>query len=63
MPKLKTHKGMSKAIKKRNSGTTKIGHPGQRHNTGLRSTSSNRKGRKASTVSKADLRRLKNVKY
>lgn len=63
MPKLKTHKGIAKTTNVRPGGTVTIGHPGHRHNTGLRSTSNNRKGRKASIMSHADLKRIKNVKF
>ncbi|MDD3392133.1 MAG: 50S ribosomal protein L35 [Bacilli bacterium] len=61
MPKLKTHKGTSKVAKVRPGGTIKIGKPGQRHNTGKKNAASNRVGRKGSTMSKADMNRLKNV--
>lgn len=60
MPKIKTHKGTAKAIKKRKN-DIKIGRPGSRHNTGYKPTSANRKNRKGSNLSKADQNRLKNV--
>ena len=59
MPKLKTHKGTSKVVKK----NVKIGHPGTRHNTGKKNAASNRSGRKASYLSKSDANRLKNVQF
>ena len=59
MPKLKSHKGTQKVI----SSNGKIGHPGTRHNTGKKNAASNRSGRKASYVSKADANRLKKVQY
>ena len=34
MPKQKSHGGISKKIKVRNSGSTKIGHVGANHNSG-----------------------------
>lgn len=61
MPKLKTHKGTSKKLNVRNSGSIKIGHPSQRHNTGKKNASSNRKGRTASTLNKSDYKRLKSI--
>ena len=60
MPKLKTHKGSSKVFKKRKN-DYKIGRPGSRHNTGSKSTNLNRKNRKGSQLSKADMNRLKNL--
>lgn len=61
MPKMKTHKGTSKKIKIRNSGSTKIGHPSSRHNTGKKNASANRQKRVKSTLSKADERRIKSL--
>ena len=61
MPKLKTHKGMKKVLNVRKSGTITIGHPGTRHNTGKKNAASNRCGRSASLLSKADYNRLKDV--
>ena len=63
MPKLKTHKGTKKVLNVRNSGSIKIGHPGMRHNTGKKNTASNRSGRTASTLSKADANRFKKVQF
>lgn len=60
MPKLKTHKGSKKVFKKRKN-DYKIGHPGSRHNTGYKSRKVNRKKRSASSLSKADKNRLKNI--
>lgn len=61
MGKLKTHKGMKKVLNIRKSGTITIGHPGTRHNTGSKSASFNRKGRKQNGLSKADQNRFKNI--
>ncbi len=62
MPKIKTHKGTKKVlIEIKND--IKIGHPGQRHNTGKKNAASNRCGRSASTLSKADANRFKKVQY
>ncbi len=60
MPKIKTHKGTKKVLIERKN-DFKIGHPGQRHNTGKKNAASNRCGRTASSLSKADANRLKNV--
>ena len=60
MPKIKTHKGTAKVLYKRKN-DVKIGHPGTRHNTGKKNAASNRCGRKASELSKADANRLKKV--
>ncbi len=57
----RTHKGTAKVCKARPGGTIKIGHPGTRHNTGKKNTASNRSGRTASMLSKADYNRLKDV--
>jgi len=61
MGKLKTHKGTKKVLNVRKSGTVTIGHPGSRHNTGSKNASFNRGMRKASALSNADARRLKNI--
>ena len=60
MPKQKTHKGTAKVVIKRKN-DVKIGHPGTRHNTGKKNTASNRAGRTASSMSKADMNRLKDI--
>ena len=61
MTKIKKHSGLSKVLKVRKSGTVTIGHPGSRHNTGSKNASFNRGMRKASALSNADARRLKNI--
>lgn len=63
MPKLKTHKGTKKVLNVRDGGSVSIGHPGTRHNTGKKNAASNRCGRKASSLSKADANRFKKVNY
>ena len=60
MPKLKTHKGTAKVVSVRKN-DVKVGHPGTRHNTGKKNSASNRCGRASSSMSKADMNRLKNV--
>ena len=62
MPKLKTHKGTAKVVSKRKN-DIKIGHPGTRHNTGKKNSASNRAGRTASSLSKADANRFKKVQF
>ena len=62
MPKIKTHKGTAKVFNKRKN-DIKIGHPGTRHNTGKKNTASNRAGRCASSLSKADANRFKKVQF
>ena len=61
--KIKTHKGLSKVLNVRDSGSIKIGHPGTRHNTGKKNAASNRCGRTASSLSKADANRFKKVQF
>lgn len=61
MPKMKTHKGTAKVCKVRPGGTVKIGKPGTRHNTGKKNAASNRRGRKGSLLSKADMSRIKDL--
>lgn len=60
MPKLKTHKGMSKVFKARKN-DYKIGTPGSRHNTGKKNAASNRKSRSGSKLSKTDYKRVKDL--
>ena len=59
--KMKTHKKLAKILKVRPGGSIKIGHPGTRHNLGDKSTNTNRKRRKGSSLSKADYNRAKNL--
>lgn len=61
MPKMKTHKGTKKVVRQRPGGTIAIGRPGSRHNTGKKTTDSNRKKRAGSLLSKADERRIKSL--
>ncbi len=60
MPKIKTHKGTAKVMNKRKN-DIKIGRVGKRHNTGKKSAKVNRKTRYGNTVSKADMKRIKNL--
>ncbi len=61
MPKMKTHKGLSKVAKVRPGGTVKIGKAGGRHKTGKKNTAYNRDIRKGSLLSKADHNRVKDL--
>lgn len=61
MPKMKTHKGLSKVAKVRPGGTIKIGKPGSRHNTGKHDAASNRDNRMGSQMSQADKNRFKKL--
>ena len=61
MPKMKSHGGISKKIRVRNSGSTKIWHVGANHNTGKKSTDFNRKSRKGSVLSSGDAKRNKGL--
>jgi len=63
MPKIKTHKGMSKVFKVHKSGLVEMGRPGSRHNTGKKNSDINRKNRKGSALSDSDKKRLETVKY
>ena len=59
--KLKSHKGTQEVLNVRDGGSIKIGHPGTRHNTGKKNSASNRSGRQASELNKADANRFKKV--
>lgn len=61
MPKMKTHKGLSKVAKVRPGGTVKIGKAGGRHNTGKKNSAANRNVRKGSLMSTGDMKRLKDI--
>ena len=60
MPKIKTHKGTAKVVRKRKNDVV-IGKPGSRHNTGSKSANFNRKGRDRAGLSQADQNRFKNI--
>ena len=62
MPKIKSHKGTQKVLNQRKN-DVKIGHPGTRHNTGKKNAASNRCGRKAAELNKADANRFKKVQF
>lgn len=59
--KLKTHKGISKVAKVRNSGTIKIGVSANNHNTGKQSAAKRRNKRKGNALSQSDYKRVKAI--
>lgn len=60
MGKLKTHKGLKKALNVRQSGSITVGHPGGRHNTGKKNAKFNRKKRKPAELNSSMAKKLKN---
>ncbi|MFG6116476.1 large subunit ribosomal protein L35 [Thalassobacillus cyri] len=58
MPKMKTHKGSQKRFKKTGSGKVKRSHAFTSHLFANKSTKQKRKLRKATLVSKGDLKRI-----
>ncbi len=61
MPKMKTHKGLSKVLKVKSGGTIKITKAGGRHKTGKKNTAYNRRIRKGSLLSETDYKRIKDM--
>ena len=61
MQKMKSHGGISKNIKVRKSGSNKIGHVEDKHNSGKKATDFNRKARKGSVLSTGDAKRYKGL--
>jgi len=61
MGKQKSHGGISKKIRVRNSGSAKIGHVGANHNSGKKPTDFNRKARKGSVLSSGDAKRYRGL--
>ncbi len=61
MGKQKSHGGITKKIKVRASGSTKIGHVGANHNSGKKGTDFNRKSRKGSVLSSGDAKRYRGL--
>lgn len=59
--KMKTHKGTKKVLNIRKSGTISIPKQGTLHNTGKRTTKTNRQKRNQSGISKADYSRIKDL--
>jgi large subunit ribosomal protein L35 len=63
MPKLKTHKAMSKKLHVKQSGVISIGKAGGNHKTGKNASKISRRLRKGSLLSKSDSKRLKTVVF
>ena len=59
--KMKTHKGTKKVLNIRKSGTISIPKQGTLHNTGKRTTKTNRQKRNQTALSKADYSRIKDL--
>ena len=59
--KMKTHKGMKKVFKVRKSGSITMSHQGVLHNTGKRTSKTNRQKRNASELHKSDYKRIKDL--
>ena len=61
MPKMKTKRGLAKRIHVNGSGYIKTKVQGYNHNSHSKTHKRIRQGRKASTISRADQRRLKRL--
>ncbi|MEW9500635.1 50S ribosomal protein L35 [Jeotgalibacillus marinus] len=61
MPKMKTHRGLAKRVKKTGSGKLKRSSAYTSHLFANKSTKAKRKLRKGSTVSASDYKRIKNM--
>lgn len=59
MPKMKTHKGLAKRVKKTGSGKLKRSHAYTSHRFHGKTTKQKRHLRKSATVSKSDYKRIK----
>jgi len=59
MPKMRTHSGTKKRVKKTASGKVKVSHAFRGHLLSAKSTSAKRSHRKANFISKSDLKRIK----
>ena len=59
--KMKTHKGTKKVLNVRKSGSIAISKQGQLHNTGKRSSKTNRQKRNQSELHKSDYKRIKDL--
>lgn len=58
MPKLKTHRGAAKRVKRTGTGKLKRGHAFKRHLTGKKSQDRIRRLRKPALISSADHKRI-----
>ena len=61
MPKMKTHRGLAKRVKKTGSGKLKRSSAYTSHLFANKSTKAKRKLRKGSTVSASDYKRIKHM--
>ena len=59
--KMKTHKGMKKVFKVRKSGSIAMSRQGVLHNTGKRTTKTNRQKRNKQELHKSDYKRVKDL--
>ncbi len=59
--KMKTHKGMKKTFKVRKSGSIAISKQGVLHNTGKRTSKTNRQKRNNQELHKSDYKRIKDL--
>lgn len=59
--KMKTHKGTKKVLNVRKSGSIAITKQGVLHNTGKRTSKTNRQKRNQSALSKSDYKRIKDL--
>lgn len=59
--KMKTHKGLKKVINVRQSGSMSVSHQGVLHNTGKRTSKTNRQKRNANNLNHSDYKRIKDL--
>ena len=59
--KMKTHKGTKKVFKVRKSGSIAMSKQGVLHNTGKRTTKTNRQKRNKQELHKSDYKRIKDL--
>ena len=59
MPKMKTHSGTKKRVKKTATGKVKVSHAFRGHLLSAKSTSAKRHHRNANFISKSDLKRIR----
>ena len=59
--KNKTHKGTSKILNRRQSGSITVGKAGNNHQTGKKSPAQSRRAGSKSELSKSDYKRFKDV--
>ncbi len=59
MPKMRTHSGTAKRVKKTGTGKIKVSHSQRGHLKGAKSTASIRRNRQPNFVSSSDIKRIK----